>query len=180
MNILNEIIISMKKIGGNVKLKDLYDDLRSRNIHIRYLDINSFEGTIRGELQSYCSKSNRFNGKEIFENVGHGIWRLKNNKEDIIKAAYPEKILIFIDSKDEEMFALSETRVFFKSIDNNLYPDIAIGNKDSLKFEINLGGFMVCRFTDQKNIEWEIGFKLIKDFQIDILRLLNSDYEISI
>lgn len=179
MKILDEIIHSMKKIGGNVTLKDLYDDLMNKNVHQYYLDESSFKGSVRGELQSYWKKSNRFNGRELFENVGRGIWKLKNIKEEIINEARPEKINIFIDSKDNEMFALSETRVFFRSVDHDLFPEIIVGNRENLRWEIDSNNFLHIFFKDRKQGDWEIGFDLKKNILMDVLKLIDDNYEVS-
>jgi hypothetical protein len=174
MDLLNEIINSMKTIGGNVKLEDLYKDLILKNIHLNYIDIESFEGSVRARLQINSVKSPKFNGNEIFENVGKGVWKLKNIKEDIIREANPEKIIMFIDSKDDEMFAISKTKVFFRSTDQSIYPGINIGDINSLRLEIDFEGWMKVFFVDQKNREWNLGFTLRKDYLIEILKLVKN------
>ena len=179
MNLLQEIIKSMREMGGTVKLSHLYENLKNKNIHHKYLNLYSFEGSVRATLQSYWKKGKRFNGIEKFERVEHGLWSLKDYKVDIARVANPEPIRIFIDSKDDELFAISDTKVYFRSADQGIYPGIMVGERKLVKIHIDFEGYMDLYFIDQKNREWQLGFNLNNNFLIEIFSLLEIDYIVS-
>jgi len=75
---LEDIILSLKEIGGEGTLKDIYSGVDKR----RNEKHKTWRNTIRKEIYNHSSDSDAFKGNDIFYSVngkGEGIWGLRDS-----------------------------------------------------------------------------------------------------